>query len=70
MNMKKLSNYLVYAMCIIAIAFSAGSFVKVYAHQTPLASSSAAAPGQPVDLTYAADKALPSVVTIKVVQNS
>jgi Do/DeqQ family serine protease len=71
MNMKKLSNYLVYAMCIIAIAFSAGSFVKVYANQTPLASTSSAAPaGQPVDLTYAADKALPSVVTIKVVQNS
>lgn len=65
--MKKLSNYAVYAMCIIALAFSAGSFVKVYANKTPVASS---APGQPVDLTYAAEKALPSVVTIRVVQNS
>jgi Do/DeqQ family serine protease len=70
MNMKKVSNYLVYAMCIIAMAFSAGSFMKVYANKTPLVSSSSSAPGQPVDLTYAADKALPSVVTIRVVQNS
>ena len=71
MNMKKASNYLVYAMCIIAIAFSASSFVKVYANKTPLTSmSSSVAPGQPVDLTYAAEKAVPSVVTIRVVQNS
>ncbi len=70
MNMKKVSNYLVYAMCIIAIAFSAGSFVKVYANKAPVAAGSPAVPGQPVDLTYAADKALPSVVTIRVVKNS
>ena len=71
MNMKKASNYLVYAMSIIAIVFSASSFVKVYANKTPLTSvSSSVAPGQPVDLTFAAEKALPSVVTIKVVQNS
>ena len=71
MDMKKVSNYLVYAMCIIAIAFSTGSFVKVYANKTPLVSSSSSAvAGQPVDLTVAAEKALPSVVTIKVVQNS
>ncbi|MBR1400548.1 MAG: Do family serine endopeptidase [Prevotella sp.] len=69
--MKKVSNYLVYAMCIIAIAFSAGSFVKVHANKAPLAAAStSAAPGQPVDLTYAAEKALPSVVTIRVVKNS
>lgn len=69
--MKKVSNYLVYAMCIIAMAFSAGSFMKVYANKSPfVSSSSSAAPGQPVDLTYAAEKALPSVVTIRVVQNS
>ena len=68
--MKKVSNYLVYAMCIIAMAFSAGSFMKVYANKSPLVSTSSAAPGQPVDLTYAAEKALPSVVTIRVIQNS
>lgn len=65
--MKKVSNYLVYAMCGIALVFSAGSFTKVYAEK---AASSVATPGQPVDLTYAAEKALPSVVTVKVVQNS
>ncbi len=72
MNMKKVSDYLVYAMSILAIVFSASSFVKVYANKTPLTSvtSSTATPGQPVDLTYAAEKAVPSVVTIRVVQNS
>lgn len=59
--MKKYSKYLLIAMCIIAIAFSTGAFMKV---------SAAKAPGQPVDLTYAAEKALPAVVHIKYVQNS
>ncbi|MDO4160717.1 MAG: Do family serine endopeptidase [Prevotellaceae bacterium] len=59
--MKKLSNYFVYAMCILAIAFSAGAFMKVYANNVP---------SQPVDLTYAAEKALPAVVHIKYLQNS
>jgi len=70
--MKNMKNYLVYAGCIVAIAFSAASFAKVYAVKTPFAavSSAAAVPGQPVDLTYATDKALPSVVTVKIVQNS
>ena len=69
--MKNVKNYLVYASCVIAIAFSAASFAKVYAVKAPLAGASPAAPaGQPVDLTYATDKALPSVVTVRVVQNS
>ena len=69
--MKKVSNYLVYAACIVAIAFSAGAFMKVSANQVPLLNSSGSvAPGQPVDLTYAAEKALPSVVTVRVVTNS
>ena len=64
--MKKYSKYLLAAMCVVALAFSAGSFIKVNA-----AGSVASAPaGQPVDLTYAAEKALPSVVHIKYVQNS
>lgn len=63
--MKKYSKYLLTAMCVIAVAFSAGSFIKVNAAKT-----TASAPGQPVDLTYAAEKALPSVVHILSTSNS
>ena len=63
--MKNLSKYLVGAACVTALAFSTGAFIKVYAAETPVV-----APGQPVDLTYAAEKALPAVVHIKYVQNS
>ncbi len=59
--MKKLSNYFVYAMSLLAIAFSAGAFIKISANNVP---------AQPVDLTYAAEKALPAVVHIKYLQNS
>ena len=62
--MKKIVNYLAVAMGIVAIAFSVAAFNKVGA-TTP-----AVPAGQPVDLTYAAEKALPSVVHIKFVQNS
>ena len=63
--MKKYSNYLLAAFCIIAMAISAGTFYKVNA-----AGPAAQIAGQPVDLTYAAEKALPAVVHIKYVQNS
>ena len=46
--MKKYSKYLLAAMCVVALAFSAGAFIKVNA------ASATVAPGQPVDLTYAA----------------
>lgn len=59
--MKKLSNYFAYAILLIAISFSAGAFTNVNANSLP---------GQPVDLTYAAEKALPAVVHIKYLQNS
>lgn len=59
--MKKIANYLMSAICLVSIAFSVAAFNKAGA-ATPA--------GQPVDLTYAADKALPSVVHIKYVQNS
>ena len=39
--------------------FFYSAFIKVYAAETPVV-----APGQPVDLTYAAEKALPAVVTL------
>jgi Do/DeqQ family serine protease len=67
MNMKKYSKYALTAMCTIAVAFSAGAFMKANAADPAV---TAAPAGQPVDLTYAADKALPAVVHIKYVQNS
>ena len=66
--MKNLSKILVGATCVTALALSTGAFMKVYA--APVFSSVAAGPGQPVDLTYASEKALPAVVHIKYVQNS
>lgn len=66
---KNLSKYLVAAVCVGSLAFSAGAFMKVNAAQS-VASTQSAPAGQPVDLTYAAEKALPAVVHIKYVQNS
>ena len=63
--MKKYSQYLIGGLCVLSIAFSAGSFMKVNA-----AAASPAMPAQPVDLTFAAEKALPAVVHIRYVQNS
>lgn len=62
--MKNYSKHLFAAKCIVAIAFSAGTLTTVNAATT------AAVPGQPVDLTYAAEKALPCVVHILNTQNS
>ena len=59
--MKKIVNYFIPVICLVAIVFSVAAFNKAEA-ATPA--------GQPVDLTYAAEKALPSVVYIKYVQNS
>ena len=64
--MKKYSKYFVVAMSTLAFAFSTGTLIKVNA--TPAAA--AAAPAQPVDLTYAAEKSLPSVVHILSTKNS
>ncbi len=63
--MKKFKNYILTALCVGAVVFAAGSLVKVNAAGNLLAPV-----GQPVDLTYAAEKALPAVVHIKYVQNS
>ena len=65
--MRKVSKYVLAVLCISSLAFSAGAFMKVNAAAPSVTS---AAPGQPVDLTYAAEKALPAVVHIKYVQNS
>lgn len=64
--MKKYSKYFVVAMSTLAFAFSTGTLIKVNA--TPAAA--AAVPEQPVDLTYAAEKSLPSVVHILSTKNS
>ena len=53
-------------MCVGAFALSTGAFIKVNASPAIEAVPS----GQPIDLTYAAEKALPAVVHIKYVQNS
>lgn len=65
--MKKIANYLFVAVSLVAIAFSVAAFSEVKAAGKM---ESAAAAIQPVDLTFAAEKALPSVVHIKYVQNS
>ena len=74
--MKKIVNYIVPTMSVVAIVFSVAAINKTCA-ATPttqasaaVAEMSAAPAGQPVDLTYAADKALPTVVYIKNTQNS
>ena len=63
--MKKIVKSFMPALYLIVVAFSAASCNK-----TQAAPAAAAAPGQPVDLTYAAEKSLPSVVYIKSVINS
>ena len=64
--MKKIVKSFMPAIYMVVIAFSAASCNKTVA--APAAAQ--AAPGQPVDLTYAAEKSLPSVVYIKSVINS
>ena len=64
--MKKYSKYAVVAMSALSLAFSTGTMLKVNA--TPATTS--AVPAQPVDLTYAAEKSLSSVVHILSTKNS
>ena len=62
--MKKIVKSLMPAVYLMFIAFSAASCNKTQA------ASAVGTPAQPVDLTYAAEKSLPSVVYIKSVINS
>ena len=64
--MKKIVKTMMPAIYLMVIAFSAASCNKTQA--APAAAAAVA--GQPVDLTYAAEKALPCVVYIKNTQNS
>lgn len=63
---KNISKYLIAGACVASLTLSTGAFIKTQAAEAP----AVAAAGQPVDLTYAASKALPAVVHIKYVQNS
>lgn len=66
-NMKKAVKYVVAGLCIASLPFSAGAYMKANAAVQAVNSS---VPGQPVDLTYAAGKAIPAVVHIKYVKNA
>ncbi|MCR4583577.1 MAG: trypsin-like peptidase domain-containing protein [Prevotella sp.] len=70
--MKKIVNVATPAVCVVALALSVAAISKSNAatpSPTPTTTNVTAA-GQPVDLTFAAEKALPSVVYIKSVINS
>jgi serine protease Do len=64
--MKQYSKYVFGALCVASLGLSAGALIEADAAPA----IEAAAPGQPIDLTYASEKALPAVVHIKYVQNS
>ena len=70
--MKKIVNVATPAVCAVALVLSVAAITKTNAATAPapIVTSVPAPAGQPVDLTYAAEKALPSVVYIKSVQNS
>ena len=70
--MKKIANYVMPALCLVAIVFSVAAFSETQAapQEPEQQEMSVATAVQPVDLTYAAEKALPTVVHIKYVQNS
>jgi len=77
--MKKIANYLIPTTSVVAIAFAIAAFTNTHAATqsqaqqqptTEMVSVQAMPVAQPVDLSYAAEKALPSVVHIKYVQNS
>ena len=69
-NMKKIVNIATPAVCAVALVLSVVAFNKTNAANTPTPVVASMPAGQPVDLTYAAEKALPSVVYIKNTQNS
>lgn len=70
--MKKIVDVATPAVCAVALVLSVAAITKTNAATAPapIVTSAPAPAGQPVDLTYAAEKALPSVVYIKSVQNS
>ena len=71
--MKKVINIAVPTSALVAVVFSVVAFNKTNAatspEQVPTPAVTSMPAGQPVDLTYAAEKSLPSVVYIKNTQN-
>jgi len=74
MDMKKIVNIAVPTSAVVAVVLSVAALTNTNAapsaEQNSLPAVAAVPTGQPVDLTYAAEKALPSVVYIKNTQNS
>ena len=74
MDMKKIVNIAVPTSALVAIVFSVAAFTNSNAatspEQVPSPVVASMPAGQPVDLTYAAEKSLPSVVYITNTQNS
>ena len=68
--MKKIVNVATPAVCVVALVLSVAAITKTNAATAPAPVVASAPARQPVDLTYAAEKSLPSVVYIKSVQNS
>ena len=70
--MKKIVNVATPVVGVVALVLSVVAINETNAAPAPapIVTSAPAPAGQPVDLTYAAEKALPSVVYIKSVQNS
>ena len=69
MNKKTISRVVISTLCVASLTFSAGAFISARAAQSQSPSAAPVA-GQPVDLTYASEKALPCVVHIRYLQNS
>ena len=74
MDMKKIVNIAVPTSALVAIVFSVAALTNTNAapapEQAPAPVVASMPAGQPVDLTYAAEKSLASVVYIKNTQNS
>lgn len=74
MDMKKVINIAVPTSALVAVVLSVAAFNNTNAatqpEQSAVATVQSMPAGQPVDLTYAAEKSLPSVVYIKNTQNS
>ena len=74
MDMRKVINIAVPTSALVAVVFSVVAFTNTNAatspEQVPAPGVTAMPAGQPVDLTFAAEKSLPSVVYIKNTQNS
>lgn len=65
----KYTNIIVTTLCVLSLTCTTITMLDVHA-ASPSTPAPSTAPGQPVDLTYAADKALSAVVHIHYVQNA